>query len=160
MTSGSAPLTASDCCTSGTGTPELHFGPDERANHRMHTEPKVHDPAVTVAELREFFEDDHVHAALLVTAEGRLVAVVERADLVAAPSAEPAARFGRLAERTVSPEARLVEVLPRLGHTGRLAVVDAAGLLLGLLCLKRRRTGFCSDADVAARAADHRSNCP
>ncbi len=33
----------------------------------------------------------------------------------------------------------------------RLAVVDERGALLGLLCLKRRLTGFCSDADVAAR---------
>ena len=34
----------------------------------------------------------------------------------------------------------------------RLAVVDGHGLLRGLVCLKRRRTGFCSDLDVRARA--------
>jgi hypothetical protein len=33
----------------------------------------------------------------------------------------------------------------------RRAVVDHSGRLLGLLCLKRRLTGFCSDNDVAAR---------
>ncbi len=43
----------------------------------------------------------------------------------------------------------------RLIHRGlrRLAVVDDNGLLMGLLCLKRKLTGFCSDADVAARGA-------
>lgn len=34
----------------------------------------------------------------------------------------------------------------------RLAVVDHDGTLLGLMCLKRTRTGFCSDEDVASRA--------
>ena len=34
----------------------------------------------------------------------------------------------------------------------RLAVVDRDGTLLGLMCLKRTRTGFCSDEDVASRA--------
>ena len=33
----------------------------------------------------------------------------------------------------------------------RRAVVDDSGRLLGLLCLKQRLTGFCSDDDVAAR---------
>ena len=33
----------------------------------------------------------------------------------------------------------------------RLAVVDEHGDLLGLLCLKQRRAGFCSDDDVRAR---------
>jgi hypothetical protein len=36
----------------------------------------------------------------------------------------------------------------------RRAVIDADGRLLGLLCLKSRLTGFCSDSDVAARAAE------
>jgi hypothetical protein len=38
----------------------------------------------------------------------------------------------------------------------RLAVVDRAGTLLGLLCLKRTGDGFCSDRDVASRAAARR----
>ena len=39
--------------------------------------------------------------------------------------------------------------------TRRLAVVDDDGDLLGLLCLKRTLDGFCSDADVRARALEH-----
>ena len=34
----------------------------------------------------------------------------------------------------------------------RAAVTGADGRLLGLLCLKVSRTGFCSDQDVRARA--------
>jgi len=33
----------------------------------------------------------------------------------------------------------------------RVAVVNADGSLLGLMCLKQRMRGFCSDGDVAAR---------
>jgi hypothetical protein len=40
----------------------------------------------------------------------------------------------------------------------RLAVVDDRGLLVGLLCLKRSGRGFCSAADVAARARDRRTS--
>ena len=38
----------------------------------------------------------------------------------------------------------------------RLAVVDPHGVLLGLLCLKRSRRGFCSAEDVAARERERR----
>ena len=35
----------------------------------------------------------------------------------------------------------------------RLAVVDSECTLLGLVCMKRSRSAFCFDADVASRAA-------
>jgi CBS-domain-containing membrane protein len=46
----------------------------------MLARPTVHGPSATVGELRAFFADDHVHAALLVD-DGRLVGVVDRTDL-------------------------------------------------------------------------------
>jgi hypothetical protein len=39
----------------------------------------------------------------------------------------------------------------------RTAVISADGRLLGLLCLKARGTGFCSDGDVRARALEEAS---
>jgi CBS domain-containing protein len=85
---------------------------------------------------------------------------VERADLPATlPGATPARSVGTLAGRTVGPDdpvERAAAILARQRRR-RLAVVDGAGRLLGLLCLKRSRTGFCSDADVRARAADARA---
>ncbi|MFD2467453.1 CBS domain-containing protein [Amycolatopsis silviterrae] len=119
------------------------------AGEAMLRAPKVLDATATVAEVRALFEDDHVHAALVVA--GRtLLGVVERADLAGLPEALPAYRAGRLAGRVIGPEADLYATwlgMPRR----RLAVVDEDGELLGLLCLKRSGRGFCSDADVAAR---------
>src|SRR5919206_425323 len=70
----------------------------------------------------------------------------------------PALPLARLTDRTVAPEVPLADVHELLLRTGRrrLAVVDGAGRLLGLLCLKRRRTGYCSDAGVAERARSRR----
>jgi CBS domain-containing protein len=119
---------------------------------------KVHRQAATVAEVRALFADDHVHCALLAEA-GRLVAVVERDDLGPGPAGALAAGYGTLAGRVVHPGADLAATHRSMLGQGRrrLAVVDADGMLLGLLCLKRSSLGFCSDADVAARASAARA---
>lgn len=115
--------------------------------------PKVSPPATTVAQAREQFRDDHVHAVLLVDG-GKLVAIVERADIGAAPPGRPARLTGRLAGRVTAPDADLGAAWQAMTthRRRRLAVVDDRGVLLGLLCLKRSGLGFCSDTDVSARA--------
>jgi predicted transcriptional regulator len=122
----------------------------------MISEPKTLRASVSVADVRRFFEDEHVHAALLVQGP-RLVAVVERSD-VQPPvrDGESAAAAGRLEGRVVSADACLADVFEAMRSSGRrrLAVLDRSGALLGLLCLKSRGRGFCSDADVRARAAE------
>ena len=121
----------------------------------MLTTPVRHPLSATVGEIRDFFRDDHVHAALIVSPAGYLEAVVERDD-IAGPWAldAAAAPLGRLAGRTVPAEASLAEVRRAMTTTGRrrAAVTSADGRLLGLLCLKASRAGFCSDQDVRARA--------
>ncbi len=121
----------------------------------MLTTPVRHPLSATVREIRDFFRDDHVHAALIVSPAGYLEAVVERDDIgdCQAPGAA-AAPLGRLAGRTVAADASLAEVRRAMTVTGRrrVAVTSADGRLLGLLCLKASRTGFCSDQDVSARA--------
>lgn len=116
--------------------------------------PKLLGPTATVAQVREFFRDDHVHVALLVD-RGKLLAVVERSDLIDAPSASsPAVTVGRLHGRVTGPDADLAAACERMRALGRrrLAVIDSRGNCLGLLCLKRSGLGFCSDDDVRARA--------
>ncbi len=116
--------------------------------------PKTVPANASVAEARSCFADDHVHM-LLFTESGRLLGTLVREDLDETASG-PALRHARLTGRTVSadlPAEDARQLLLRRGQR-RLAVVDRDGALLGLLCLKRRRTGFCSDADVAARAAE------
>lgn len=122
----------------------------------MVTAPKTLPPTATVADARELFADDHVHMALIAT-RGRLLGTLVRADLTDHDDdAVPALSRSRLRGRSVALHEPAEDVRVRLIRHGlrRLAVVDDSGLLAGLLCLKRKLTGFCSDADVEARAAE------
>jgi CBS-domain-containing membrane protein len=126
-----------------------------RVADAMVTRPKTHALEASLEEIRQFFEDDHVHMALIVGADGLLVTTIERADLArAAPGPVPAAALGTLAGRTVRPEDPVDAHTAALLRAGRrrLAVIDAAGALLGLLCLKKDGTGCCSDAGICRRA--------
>jgi CBS domain-containing protein len=120
----------------------------------MVTRPKTCDAAATVADVRAVFADDHVHCVLIVE-DGVLLAVVERGDVAGVPGAGAAVAAGRLAGRTIGPGAEHEAMRRSMvrARRRRLAVVDADGRLLGLLCLKRTGLGFCSDADTMARAA-------
>ena len=125
------------------------------AAEAMLTTPTRHPLSATVREMRDFFRDDHVHAALIVSPAGYLAAVVERDDIAGCQALDAvAAPLGRLAGRIVSAGASVAEVRRAMIATGRrrAAVTSADGQLLGLLCLKSSRTGFCSDQDVRARA--------
>jgi CBS domain-containing protein len=118
--------------------------------------PKVCGLQTTTAQVREQFRDDHVHAVLVVD-NGRLVAVVERPDIGTAPPELPAHLLGRLPGRVTTPDADLDATRHAMtARRRRLAVIDDRGILLGLLCLKRTGLGFCSDADVQARADERR----
>lgn len=116
--------------------------------------PNVLPGEATVGQVRAELEDDHVHMVLL-TRGARLRGTVVRGDIPdTARDAQQAVRFARLEGRTVPATAPSDAVLPWLAARSqrRLAVVDDRGLLVGLLCVKARGNGFCSDADVAARA--------
>ena len=117
------------------------------------TSPYLHGLRSTVGELRTFFEDDHLHMALVVD-ERKLVATVVREDLDSPlPDTTPAWIVGSLKGRTVGADALLAETLDSMQELGqrRLAVIDEQGRLIGLLCLKESGRGFCSDADVESR---------
>jgi CBS domain-containing protein len=123
----------------------------------MLTTPVRHPLDATVREIRDFFEDDHVHAALIVGPAGYLAAVVERDDI--AHSQDPgaaAAPLGQLAGRAVREDVSLPVLQRSMNATGRrrAAVIRDDGKLAGLLCLKASRAGFCSEDDVRARALD------
>jgi hypothetical protein len=121
----------------------------------MVTAPAVHDPWTTVAQLRAFFRDDHVHMALIVD-RAHLLGAVERGDLVPTLSSQtPAREIARLHGRTIGREHLLSEALKTMmrDNRRRLAVISGDSTLLGLLCLKQSRRGFCSDADVRNRRA-------
>lgn len=128
--------------------------------------PKTLDASATVQHVRSLLTDDHVHMALLIDGQ-LLVGTLTRDDLpVSEPSSggpdapdpdarSPALSWARLAGRTVSPSASATATFRAmvLERHRRLAVVADDGTLLGLLCLKASRTGFCGDLDVLSRAA-------
>lgn len=125
--------------------------------------PKTHGPGSTLGEIRSFFADDHVHMALIVGTDGRLVTTIERPDLAAdLPGSVPAAELGTLVGRTAGPADPLDAVTTALlrQRRRRLAVVDDSRLLLGLLCLKKDGTGYCSDEGIRARAAGQLAGLP
>lgn len=127
----------------------------------MITAPKWCASTATVGELRHFFADTHVHAALVVD-EHILLAVVDRDDLTLAADRVPAAEVGALLGRAVRDTADLTTAERIMRATGRrrLAVVDADGRCVGLLCLKSSGSGFCTDDDLAARHHDRGATAP
>jgi hypothetical protein len=122
--------------------------------------PKTHDLGTTADEIRAFFEDDHVHMALIVRTDQRLVTTIERADLSAKPAIRTlAAELGTLTGRTAGPAQNLDAVTAGLlrERRRRQAVVDDRGRLLGMLCLKKDGSGYCSDDNFRQRqsGAEH-----
>lgn len=119
--------------------------------------PKTLPPHTTVAEARRALAASPKVHLLLITDAGRLLGTLDEVDLRRADDDEaPAVAHAVLAGRTIRGDLNAEQARRHMLELGvrRLAVVDPNGGLLGLLCLKRRRTGFCSDLDVAARAAD------
>jgi len=116
--------------------------------------PKTHGLETGVGEIRAFFEDEHVHMALIVATDRQLVTTIERPDLLeSSPAFSPAAELGTLTGRTACPAQPLGSVTAALvrDRRRRLAVVDDSGHLLGLLCLKKDGTGCCSDDSIRER---------
>ena len=115
--------------------------------------PKTLPTGASISQARAALTNNHVHLVLL-TEGTRLVGTLTQTDLPPPGTLGPARAWSTLAGRTVSPDTPTTVVHRQLVGQGirRVAVIDADGSLLGLMCLKQRRTGFCSDADVAARS--------
>lgn len=110
----------------------------------------------TVDEAARHLANTHVSLLLLVDGDV-LVGTVVPDDLPPTPAVGQLARDVAVLEgRTVAPDETLARAVEAMGRSGvrRLAVVDGDRRLLGLLCLKRSGGGFCTDAGVAARAAE------
>lgn len=115
--------------------------------------PKTLGSDASVAQARAALQDDHVHMLLITDDEGRLLGTITRDDLTGLDSGAPALQHAVLRDRTIDPATPAAEALRLMTARGerRRAVVDHDGHLLGLLCVQRRLSGFCSDADARAR---------
>ncbi|RHW25687.1 CBS domain-containing protein [Nocardioides immobilis] len=105
--------------------------------------------------MRSYFDaSDKVHMALVVDADGILLSAVTRADLDEhTPDYRLAVTIGSLGSRTIEADipAELVPASMDVRTDRRLAVVDGRGRLIGLVCRKASRSGFCTDKGVAER---------
>lgn len=125
----------------------------------MITQPKTHGTETTIDEIRAVFADNDVRIVLIVDDDERLVTTLERSDVpIGAEGSTRAAAAGTLADRTVRPDDTLAHATATLfrQRRRRLAVIDEDGRLVGLLCLKRDASAYCSDADVQERASARR----
>ena len=81
---------------------EAAFG--TRVSDAMVASPKTHGPESGLDVIQTLFEDDHVHMALIVAADGRLLTTIERSDITTASSSyNTVAELGTLVNRTVGP---------------------------------------------------------
>jgi hypothetical protein len=125
----------------------------------MITAPKTHQHDATIETIRAALADPHVHMILL-TRHGVLHGTLVRDDIpTAAPNQRLALELAHLRDRTIAATENLDAIWQRLDTSGqrRIAVVDDANTLLGLVCLKRDRTGFCTDDNLRSRTLEHRA---
>ncbi|GAB2982465.1 CBS domain-containing protein [Nocardioides montaniterrae] len=119
--------------------------------------PTVHPADLSVAAARATFDARTKTHLLLLVEDDVLVTTLTRDDLLAeVDPTSPAARLGTLEGRTVTADRPVEDLRASMAATGlrRAAVVDEDLHLLGLLCLKKTRQGFCTDEGVAAWRAD------
>lgn len=120
--------------------------------------PRTTPLSATVLDVWELFANRRVHMALL-TSGDHLLGCVTRGDLVGAPMAAPAIMFASTRGRTISSALPIGIAWDLLETEGirRIAAVDDDHCLVGLLCLKQSRAGFCSDIDIESRAAERQT---
>jgi hypothetical protein len=122
-----------------------------RVGDAMLRRPTRHLADLTVGEARAVFDASPKTQLLLLVTHGTLVSTVARDDVgIDVDLTKPASTLGSLASRTITPDVPLETARARMSaDRRRLVVVSPSGLLLGLLCLRRSLTGFCSDDGVA-----------
>lgn len=125
-----------------------------RVRDVMINHPKLVDAALTLSEAQHHFADEHVHMLLLVE-NSHFIGTLVRTDLRETAPTFPAASFSVLRGRCVHNGAYADDVLKQMIRLRirRLAVINDDRNLVGLLCLKRSGSGFCSDLDVSSRAS-------
>lgn len=112
----------------------------------MLRDPKTLAADATVAEVREQFENPKVQMVVLVDGE-KFAGAVTAIPAGAAPT-DLAQCYREEEPETIAPEATAEDAFERAAASPnrRVVVLDDDGNLLGLLCLKQDRTGFCQNS--------------
>lgn len=118
----------------------------QRVGEVMVKRPKALSAEATVGEVRVLFENPRAANALLVDGSA-FVGVLTREDIPAtAADAAPARPYARRDVYTVRPGQPVTDaeaILDTHGLSRLVVLEDDGATLAGLLCLDRRRAGFC-----------------
>lgn len=108
--------------------------------------PKTLPGNARVDEARQFFADAKVISAVIVDGTA-FVGLLERSDVPSLlPGSSPIRTFARRDIATITPDRPVADAVDILdaGGLARLVVLESDGVTLaGLLCLDRKRAGFC-----------------
>jgi CBS domain-containing protein len=112
----------------------------------MISKPKTLPVTATVADARRLFENQSVRTALVVD-DGRYAGELTRADVEGKDDATSISAVTSSPPGTVAESDTVAAALERMDAAGtdRLAVVDPAGALRGLVCLSRSHGHLCTD---------------
>lgn len=121
---------------------------DERVRDIMLQTPKTLGATATVADARALFASPKT-VSIVVADGSRFVGMLSRSDVpTLLPDSSPIHTFARRDVPTMTAEQSVAEVWQLLNEHNltRVAVLEDDGATLaGLVCLNRRRTGFCRD---------------
>ncbi|SRR5690606_19583821 len=113
----------------------------------MLSSPKTLPGAATLADAREFFGNPKVISALVVDGD-QFVGLLDRSDLPSLlAGSTPIRTFARREVDTITPDrpvTEATEILRERGLSRLVVLADDGRTLAGLLCLDRRREGFCA----------------
>ncbi len=115
-----------------------------KAADLMHRRITTLPASATVGELRAYFAESTSHKLVLLVDGERYAGSLEASALDGASDSAPASEFASLAD-TVAPDvpADIARERALAMASSRLPVVDAAGVLVGIIAINHRRDGFC-----------------
>jgi len=124
-----------------------------RVRDVMVAHPKTMPATATIADVRATFANPHVRSALLV--DGPLFAGVIKRDAIpdAVADTELARDHASVDVPTISPDAPVSDAVAELDATGEfrlVALADDGVTLAGLVCLDKKRAGFCQPSSAHA----------
>lgn len=120
----------------------------QRVRDVMLARPKTLSGRATVADARAFFADPKVVSAV-VADEDRFVGLLDRSDMPSLlAGSTPIRTFVRREVATITagrPVTEAMDILDSRGLSRLVVIGDDGQTLVGLVCLDRRRAGFCAD---------------
>lgn len=138
---------AADLATCDQGPISEDAALGQKVGEVMLKTPKTLSARASLDEAREFFANPKVVSAVLVDGTA-FAGLLDRTDLPSLLAGSvPIRTFARMTVPTVRPDTPVpnaLEIMAGYGVTRLVVLGDDGTTLVGLLCLDRKRTGFCN----------------